>query len=121
VEFNPDLYPSWQKAGEYIVDSDRIYLGRLENGKPRVYLENDGVLSPLHYRMRLNPDSLDWTSDLGAMRLALCLMLDATWGDMELCDRLYEDFAEQVIEGLPKEGWRLRRDFIWAWIRLQLS
>lgn len=121
VTLNPNLYPSWQKAGEYLVDSDRVYVGRCDAGTPRVYLEDAGVLYPLRQVTRLSATGVDWTSDLGATRLALSILLDATWGDVELCEQLYKSFANQVISGLPTQSWRLRRDFVWAWIRLTLS
>lgn len=121
MNFNPELCPSWQRACEYLVDSERSYVGRYDNGLPYVFLEEVGTLYPLRLIAPVISEQVDWCTDVGATRLALSILFDATWGDAELCERLYRRFAAQVIRGLPKRGWRLRRDFVWAWIRLTLS
>ncbi|MGI6544402.1 MAG: DUF6166 domain-containing protein [Limnochordia bacterium] len=120
MAFNPEIYPSWQKAGEYLVDSDRAYVGQCKNGTPCVFLEDDGVLYPLRQITHLSTAPVDWTTSAGTTRLALSILLDATWGDIDLCEKLYKAFAQQVLTGLSEDGWRLRRDFVWAWIRLTL-
>lgn len=121
MTYESEAYPSWQRADEYLVDSERIYVGRYEGGIPRVYLEESGTLYPL--RKLTRPDSMrdQWQTETGAARLALTILFDATWGDVNLCQTLYHKFTLEVVAGLPERGWRLRRDFVWAWIRLTLS
>lgn len=121
MSFNPEVCPSWQKACEYLVDSERAYVGRHGNGPARVYLEEAGTLYPLRQIAHLVSAEVDWSSSIGAKRLALSILFDATWGDAELCEKLYRKFAAEVVRGLPTHAWRLRRDFVWAWIRLSLT
>ncbi len=120
MSFDKEPYPSWQRAGEYLVDSDRAYIGRYESGSPRVYLEEAGTLYPLKKLTRSGSTQESWHTESDATQLALSILFDATWGDVELVETLYHRFALDVISGLPEQGWRLRRDFVWAWIRMTL-
>ncbi|NLN19678.1 MAG: hypothetical protein GX162_10455 [Firmicutes bacterium] len=121
MTYDSETYPSWQRADEYIVDSERVYVGRCEGGVPRVYLEESGTLYPL--RKLTRPESMRemWQAENMACRLALTILFDATWGDVNLSRTLCHKFTLEVVAELPESGWRLRRDFVWAWIRLKLS
>ena len=92
----------------------RIYVGRLDNGRPAVY--SVGALSV----DRLHPaDSADFQWGAGyaepAHELARVLLTDASGSEApaDACHR----FAEQILLRLPHDGFALQRETVEAWLR----
>lgn len=99
-------------------DTMRCYVGRREPIGAFVYVDEKGALYPLKHVERHSQTGCDWGYEgNGPADLALSILTDATWGDQEACEALYQDFKREVISNLPQDGWRLREDFVRAWLR----
>ena len=95
------------------VSDSRIYIGRLEDGRPAVYAVEAAAVE----RLRPADEALDWGAGAGdtAMELARTLLSDASGSEppADVC-RL---FAEQVVRRVPRNGFVLQRDTVNAWLR----
>ena len=90
----------------------RIYVGRLENGRPEVYAV--GGLSV----ERLHPvaNEFEWGTDPGAaLELARVLLADAS-GSEPPAD-ISRRFSQQILSRVPEDGFALQRETINAWLR----
>src|SRR5688500_15619977 len=92
----------------------RIYVGRLDNGRPAVY--SVGALSV----ERLHPAGardFQWGTGYAepAHELARVLLADAGGSEVpaDACHR----FAEQILLRLPHDGFALQRETVEAWLR----
>ena len=90
----------------------RIYVGRLEEGRPEVYAVGAMTVD------RVDPagDALEWCTDpAAAHELARVLLTNASGSEppMDICRR----FAQQILSRVPQDGFALQRDTINAWLR----
>jgi Family of unknown function (DUF6166) len=92
----------------------RIYVGRLDRGRPAVYSVGATSVERLH-----PAGSRDFQWGCGyadaAHELARVLLTDATGSEQpaEACHR----FAEQILLRLPHDGFALQRETVEAWLR----
>lgn len=92
----------------------RIYVGRLDQGRPTVYAVDAGTVE------RLLPPSEDlrWGPAAGetTLELARVLLEDAGGGTEPPADASRR-FAEQIVSRLPQDGFALQRETVNAWLR----
>ena len=87
----------------------RIYVGRLEDERPTVYVVSATSVE------RLQPaGALVWGAGPSS-ELARALLTDASGSEppAEVCGR----FAQQILSRLPHDGFALPRDIVTAWLR----
>ena len=87
----------------------RIYVGRLEDDRPTVY-----VVSATSVERLQPPGALEWGAGPSS-ELARALLTDASGSEPPagVCER----FAEQILGRLPYDGFALPRDIVTAWLR----
>lgn len=90
----------------------RIYVGRVEDGRPEVYAVGNMSVEPLHPA----GEAFEWGSDAAAsLPLARVLLTDASGSEppADVCRR----FSEQILSRVPEDGFALQRDTVNAWLR----
>ena len=87
----------------------RIYVGRLEDERPTVY-----VVSATSVERLESAGALEWGAGPSS-ELARALLTDASGSEppAEVCER----FADQILSRLPYDGFALPRDIVTAWLR----
>jgi hypothetical protein len=89
-----------------------IYVGRLEEEQPAVYVTGSRSVEPLGFARR----SFDWGTDApdGGLALARALLTDASGAEpsADVCCR----FADEIVRRLPPDGFALPRDIVNAWL-----
>ena len=92
----------------------RIYVGRLDNGRPAVYSVGTVSVERLH---PVGTADFHWGAGYAdaAQELARVLLTDAADGEppRDACHR----FAEEILLRLPHDGFALQRDTVGAWLR----
>lgn len=90
----------------------RIYVGRVQDGRPEVYAVATASVEALHSPL----EPFEWGSGAhSGLELARVLLTDASGSEppADVCMR----FAEQILSRLPKDGFALQRETIKAWLR----
>ena len=88
----------------------RIYVGRLEDDRPTVYV----VSATSVERLQPAGAAFEWGAGPSS-ELARALLTDASGSEppADVCRR----FAEQILSRLPADGFALQRDTVNAWLR----
>lgn len=119
---NPRHFPVWTVAGRprhVAACACRdcqleavTYEGMRDQGRATVWVDQDGIQSPLPPRLDLvnhSPGGLDWgCTGAGPAQLALALLAHALGNDVEAV-RLHQEFKVVCTAGLPYAAWRLTR------------
>jgi hypothetical protein len=90
----------------------RIYVGRLEAGRPEVYAVGSLDVEQLHPATA----EFKWgTEPTAALELARVLLTDASGSEppADICRR----FSQQILSRVPEDGFALQRETINAWLR----
>jgi len=91
----------------------RIYVGRLEDGRPAVYAVETAAVAPLEP----STGTFAWGAGAGdaGVELARALLTDACGSEppADACRR----FADQILRRVPGDSFVLRRDTVNAWLR----
>ena len=90
----------------------RIYVGRLEEGRPEVYAVGSMSVERLHPAAH----AFEWGTDpAAAHELARVLLTDASGSEppADICRR----FSQQILSRVPQDGFALQRETINAWLR----
>ena len=93
--------------------ASHIYVGRLDEGRPAVYLTGKTTVRQLDS----GRGSFEWGAaapDAG-LALARALLADASGAEpaADVCCR----FADQIVRRLPPDGFAIPRDTVNAWLR----
>lgn len=94
------------------LNKPRIYVGRLDDGRPTVYVVDTAAVERLH-----PAGELQWGAHAGEATLELARVLLADAGGAEPPADACPRFAEQILARLPEDGFALQRDTISAWLR----
>jgi len=90
----------------------RIYVGRLEEGRPEVYAVGQISVE----RLEPTADPFEWGTDpAAAHELARVLLTNASGSEppADICRR----FCQQILSRVPQDGFALQRDTINAWLK----
>ena len=91
----------------------RIYVARLDDGRPAVYAVDAGAIQRL-----LPPgEGPRWGPDAGDSILELARVLLADAGGSEPPADACRRFADQILSRLPHDGFALQRDTVSAWLQ----
>ena len=92
--------------------NSRIYVGRLDHGRPTVYAVEATSVERLH-----PGDDLRWGASAGDATLGLARVLLTDAGGDEPPADACRSFSEQILARLPEDGFALQRDTVNAWLR----
>jgi hypothetical protein len=98
-----------------IADTVR-YVGVADWWGRHVWVERDGVRSPLHACGAEFIAAFAWgRRGIAARELARAILADAT-GSPAVAERYCRDLTHAVVAGLPRTGFELERDAVLAWL-----
>ena len=92
--------------------SSRIYVGRIDQGRPTVYAVEAVSVERLH-----PGDDLRWGASAGDATLELARVLLTDAGGSEPPADACRGFSEQILTRLPDDGFALQRETVTAWLR----
>ena len=95
------------------LNNPRIYVGRIDAGRPAVYAVGAKSVERLHP----SSDSLHWGAAAGEATLELARVLLTDAGGTEPPADAARRFSEQILMRLPEDGFALQRDTVNAWLR----
>lgn len=124
----PDGLPRVESPGVVSATENRAWPAHYRGcvggmGEPdRVTIEDAAGSRPLPHLVRHSPDGFAWGySGSGPEDLALSLLAHAT-ADVGLATALHQEFAHDVIAGLPRsDGWTLPAEQVTGWARARAS
>lgn len=90
----------------------RIYVGRLESGRPAVYAVDALTVERLHAE-----DGFGWGPGFADSCAELARVMLAEAGGSEPPVDVCRRFSEQILNRLPADGFVLQRDTVAAWLR----
>jgi hypothetical protein len=104
------------------------YIGIRTAQGAHVWVEEDGVRSPLKHLVFLSPTGMEWGyGGSGPADLAMSLIADAApeyayEGQRPAVDPgIYMGFKRDIVIFLPRDGWRISAQDIRRWIEVWLS
>lgn len=98
------------------IETGRRYVGELDRGGRRVWVEDGEGHRPLPCRGEGPPGGFVWGRvGIGARELSRSILLDAT-GNAMLAELHCRELTHQVISRLPEPRFELDREDVLAWI-----
>ena len=93
--------------------NSRIYVGRLDSGRPAVY----SVESAAVEQLLPAGSGIAWGASAGDATLELARVLLTDAGGVEPPIDACRTFSAQILSRLPADGFALQRDTVHAWLR----
>jgi hypothetical protein len=93
--------------------NSRIYVGRLNHGRPAVYAVESAAVE----RLLTDAGNFAWGKGAGDATLELARVLLTDAGGVEPPNDACRGFSEQILSRLPADGFALQRDTVNAWLR----